>query len=99
MANVTAEGLINKLGRITSELVQCQKELITVQQGREESYRNAWASSTSDSISGRNRDAEFAVVDLDCVAIELKGKIAALDREYRYYELYLNNLDRLNGKE
>jgi hypothetical protein len=95
MAEVTAAGLLNRLGRITSEMVQCHKELSTVQKGREESYRDAWINSTSESIAARTRDAEFSIVDLDSVIIELKGTLAALDREYRYYELYLNNLDKI----
>ncbi len=95
MADVTALGLLNKLGRITGELRECFKELSTVESGRNEAYRDAWHRSMGDSIAAKNREAEWAVVDLDTVIIEIKGKIRALECEYDYHELYLNNLDRI----
>lgn len=97
MADVTAAGLINKLGRITSELQQCYRELATVESGRNETFRNTWQASLGESIAAKNREAEWSVVDLDSVMIEIKGKIQALSREYDYYELYLTNLDRINN--
>jgi hypothetical protein len=97
MADITANGLLNKLGRITSELVQFQKELTTVEITRHETYSNIWQTSSAETVAQRNREAEFSVTDLDTVIIEIKGKLKSLENEYRYYELYLTNVDRVNS--
>lgn len=81
--------LLDRLHAITTELVEHHRSLALLLAAEKEGRVAAWHNATADSVSGRDRVADFNIVPVTVDILVLKGDIAALIEERDYIRLLL----------
>lgn len=75
------DGLVEILCDVTSQLVGLAEELAMIQAAEKRARAQGFMGSSSETLGGRERDAEFNSLDLTCTVFELRGRIRALEEE------------------
>ena len=73
-----------RLEALTARLAQCHRELGELLAAETEGRIRAFAESDDDSVSGRDRYAQFVVLDLTRDILKLKAEAKALEFEWKY---------------
>lgn len=81
--------MLDRLHEIVTELVSKHAELGDLLAAEKEGRVAAWHEAQADSVSGRDRIAEFNITPLSKDILVLKGEIAALIEERDYITLLL----------